>query len=49
MANSRVPDPDPQETFDNVTEQIFGPMPAAGADAWLRAELRNHRYEGRVG
>ncbi|MEX3613187.1 MAG: alkaline phosphatase family protein, partial [Burkholderia gladioli] len=25
VANSRVPDPDPQETFVNVTEQIFGP------------------------
>jgi phospholipase C len=25
-ANSRVPDPDPQETFNNVTAQIFGPQ-----------------------
>ena len=24
--NSRIPDPDPQETFDNVTAQILGPQ-----------------------
>ena len=26
-SQSQVPDPDPQETFDNVTYQIFGPGP----------------------
>jgi len=32
-SSSTVPDPDPQETFINVTEQLLGPTSAAGGSA----------------
>jgi phospholipase C len=32
-ASSTVPDPDPEETFDNVTYQLYGPQGAAAAQA----------------
>jgi phospholipase C len=34
VQSSTVPDPDPEETFTNVTYQIFGPQGAVAAPRW---------------
>ncbi|PFH07935.1 phospholipase C [Collimonas sp. PA-H2] len=33
-SSGTIPDPDPEETFDNVTYQLYGPQGAAAAPSW---------------
>jgi len=46
-ANSTVPNPDPQETFDNVTYQLYGPQGAAPNAKWpLQGFVANYATTG---
>ncbi|MGD0504820.1 MAG: alkaline phosphatase family protein [Steroidobacteraceae bacterium] len=47
MASSTAPDPDPEETFSNVTYQLYGPQGAAPNPTWpMQGFLANYVATG---